>query len=176
MALSVPLRGSRREPPVAQFLVVRPLAPPQHCASANNTGNKVTKEIINEVFPALVAIGAGLFGALFVGYVNHLLTKDRDRVAGISTRRRGFLVSMQAWRGEITRPYSGADAIFQPKSVFLNGLVAFRAEAEMIRKDFTGCSRRRFIGLMDAVSECKASTKDEILKSVDDIISYVDAA
>lgn len=64
----------------------------------------MTKEIINEVFPALVAIGAGLFGALFVGYVNHLLTKDRERVTDRERRRREFHAFIVQWRSRMALP------------------------------------------------------------------------
>ena len=138
----------------------------------------MAKEIINEVFPALVAIGAGLFGALFVGFINHLLTKDRDRVAGARNRKRDFLAFMQQWRHEIDRWHFVTGGRQRNQMAFYDGVSAFCVAAETVRNDFSGLNKSRFAELVSTITkhgklEC-GYQHDDLIKTLDALVSLAE--
>jgi len=137
----------------------------------------MSQEIIDAVVPILKAIGAGLFGALFVGYIAHLLTKDRESIAGRKGRKREFLAFMQGWKMEIERLHLEIGGFARRQSAFFDGAPDFARQVELIRSDFGGRKRKNFNELAAAISSRSggyyAYKHDELIKAIDELIAFV---
>ena len=84
---------------------------------------------------------------------------------------------MQAWRVEIDRwhMHPGSCGFERHPMVFLDGISGFRANVEMIRRDFTKDRRDRLDELVAIVPKCNAHDTDKVLKALDAVVAYVDA-
>jgi hypothetical protein len=142
----------------------------------------MTQEIKDALIHIAELIGAGIVGGLIVAFVSHKLTLGRDRTSGKATRKREFLAFMRAWRIEVDRTYLEPGGFARHASSFTDSVSGFSAAAELIRSDFTGESRKKFEGLISAITRFSGGelyTKaghEKIQKAFDDIIAFVDTA
>jgi hypothetical protein len=122
-------------------------------------------------------VGAGIVGGLIGAFASHKLTLHRERESGKASRKRDFLAFLNEWRSEFKR----AATIERFSEYFGESISAFCGEAQRIRPDFVGDSRKKFDALVGAVAKY---TRPEIygekghykqfLSAIDDLIEYVD--
>jgi len=119
-------------------------------------------------------------GGIVVAFWNDRLTRDRERIAGIRTRRRAFLAFMESWKYEIGRFYLVVGGFENKEEAFAGVISTFLHEADLIRRDFEGTKRVEFEGLCTAVvgqkhrsiygPEMAKAAQDDINK----LIAFVD--
>ncbi len=109
------------------------------------------------------------------GLHSQKLQRDAAAKSAVENRKRDFLSVMQAWRVEIDRWHHVVGGFERRPMVFLDGISGFRANVEMIRRDFTKDRRDRLDELVAIVPKCNAHDIEKVLKALDAVVAYVDA-
>jgi hypothetical protein len=145
-----------------------------------------------EIEPIIIGIGSGIVGGLVVLLLGHFLTKERDRSrdretreegakSAVKERRRQLIGFLKAWRIEFSKKILEVGGFIRNGSAFAEGLPVFVSETEIMRDDFTGENRERFVAMAESIAGFRTQdvtyhTKyDELERAVDSLIAFLQA-
>jgi len=152
------------------------------CDKAGEAINNASNHIVNEEHPwfelwhFFISVGGGLLGGLIAVYVGHLLTVGRDRQAGVSSRRREFLMFLKSWRAAILEKRLQSGGWAYDASAFYELKPDCAALAESVRGDHGKSNRNAFDALEKAIIDSKTTgSPPEAVKAIDKMIEFIES-
>ena len=143
----------------------------------------MSPEITEPLFATCATVAAVALGGTLAVLATHRLNIDRERIGGITQRKRAFLAFLSSWKHEIGRTYMhpGGGGFEHHESAFKDVLSSFIYEAGMIRWDFPTAKRKEFDALCEKLIGWKhrsvygTELNDKAKKDMDDLIAFVEA-
>lgn len=106
------------------------------------------------------------------------LQREHAAKSAIQDRRRDFLAYMKQWKHEIDRWHFVTGGRERRQMSFYDGVSGFCVVAEMIRSDFSGADKDRFVELVNALTYhgkleygCK---HEDLIKTIDELIAIAE--